>query len=66
MNYTGFVADRKEYNTNNDMVLLLIPEQLDSNLEKLNSYYAVGEMTNVKSMFGIGGKKGCSFFGNML
>lgn len=39
MNYTGFVADRKEHNTNNDIVLLLIPEQLDSNLEKLNSYY---------------------------
>lgn len=39
MNYTGFVADRKEYNTNNDMVLLLIPEQIGSNLEKLNSYY---------------------------
>lgn len=39
MNYTDFVADRKEYNINNDMVLLLIPEQLESNLEKLNSYY---------------------------
>ena len=39
MNYTDFVADWKEYNINNDMVLLLIPEQIGSNLEKLNSYY---------------------------
>lgn len=39
MNYTGFVAGGTEYSFDNNTVLILKSELLDSNLEKLNSYY---------------------------